>query len=1611
MKFNPDTKSRFRILKGGKISLIVSALLSSATISFAAPSGGVVTSGTANISVSGTTTNINQASQKASINWNNFSIASNETVNFNQPNVNSITLNRVVGNERSVINGALNANGQVWLLNSNGILFGKNASINTAGLLATTSNISDANFNAGNYTFEGSSDNSVINLGTIDITDSGYATLLAKEVSNEGTIKAIRGKVTLIGASKVNINFNGNSLVNLTVEKGVLDALVENKGAIYANGGEIYLTTNAVDELLKGVVNNTGIVEAKSLDDMMGKVELFAHGGTVKVDGTLKSEGGFIETSGRQFEIGSSARIETSHWLIDPVNITIDNTLATAVESALNSADVTITTDGGNTPDTSSGESGSTGNIILASNITTGALSADRTLTLDVHNDIIFNDGISIDATQNSNSNKLNIVLNADKDNNDSGSIILKGTSGASIKSNNGDVNFNGKLESDVANESPLSIDAGTGTIAFDNDVGENRALKSLTTTAQYVDFGSKTDYVNTLDEQVYNAKVRLTGTAQFTNASFEDGTTNGWSIFNNQIYLNGANGSKLGGYATPNDTVFPATTTGSGAKDNHSFRGSFTSEISTDVDASSGTYSLKMRSSGSTTGYGIIHGSSVISDSTVSLEAGGTVSFKWKAAGGSDAYDVFGYILNTATGATQIILNETGASGRASTNWDTSSVTVNNSGNYKFAFISGSWDASGGTALGAQLFIDDIRAFSEKKFNAGSINFADSVDSGSNPLTITADKLNLGGNVSGTGDLVIKTRTAGNKIELGKTTASSDNSVLSLTDDKLSKIQDGFSNITFGDSNAGKVTVDSTTLSDNVKIQSGNDGIEIVDSLNVGTNSLTLESTGTVTDTSSGSLTASSLALAGSGSFTLDNENNDVDTLAAGTSSSKVGAVTFVDKDEVNITDVSGQSGVNSSGDIDISTLTGNITLSSSIATTSATNTAVTLNAGKSQATGTSTGGDIIRSGSSTITVGSGGRSTLYTGSISGSSNIRYYIGYGSGKFRYNSDESDTNYTSALGAGNYLVYREKITLKVSAASNSITYGDALPTGVTTSYTGYQNGDNETSAAITGTSSFTTTGATNSSSGNRNVGSYDLVYDRGLLSGLGYGFEDNASSTNELTVNAKAITLSASGVNKVYDGTTTSSATLNSSGVLSSDVISFLGNASFANKDAGTAKTVNVNTFSKSGTDSANYTISNTSTTTTADITKKTISVINSVASSKVYDGNTNASLSNNGTLSGVISGDSVGFTSTATFDNKNVGTSKVVSLDHTINGTNASNYILSDGSTSGTITPKAITARANDLTKIYGNADATLTHVASGLVGSDTLSGALSRVAGENVGQYTISKGALANSNYDITFTNGQYTITPKAITVSADDLTKVYGTADANLTYVANGLVGSDTLNGSLSRAVGKNVGQYTISKGALANANYDITFTNGQYTITPKPITVRANDISKVYGSADRKLTFETNELERGDSLRGLLTRVAGENVGEYVISQGALENSNYEITFVDGQYTITPKVEAPKIVRPEVPTPPQANEKVSFVSKPLESESTKKITMSEIKVMQTKRAETKEDNSQAPVVKDVRVQLSQNSIVELVNGGINLPDGVEQEFYVVDDNENR
>ena len=142
------------------------------------PGGGSIASGSGQIGApGGNQLIINQASDKLAINWQSFNIGAGQKVTFNQPGANSIALNRVLGVDGSVIMGQLDANGRVFLVNPNGILFGASAQVNVGGLVASTLGISDADFIAGNYRFKGNGSNAaVINHGTLS-TSAGGATM------------------------------------------------------------------------------------------------------------------------------------------------------------------------------------------------------------------------------------------------------------------------------------------------------------------------------------------------------------------------------------------------------------------------------------------------------------------------------------------------------------------------------------------------------------------------------------------------------------------------------------------------------------------------------------------------------------------------------------------------------------------------------------------------------------------------------------------------------------------------------------------------------------------------------------------------------------------------------------------------------------------------------------------------------------------------------------------------------------------------------------------------------------------------------------------------------------------------------------------------------------------------------------------------------------------------------------------------------------------------------------------------------------------------------------------------------------------------------------------
>ncbi|PXY38655.1 hypothetical protein DMB65_21850, partial [Flavobacterium cheongpyeongense] len=177
---------------------------------------------------------------------------------------------------------------------------------------------------------------------------------------------------------------------------------------------------------------------------------------------------------------------------------------------------------------------------------------------------------------------------------------------------------------------------------------------------------------------------------------------------------------------------------------------------------------------------------------------------------------------------------------------------------------------------------------------------------------------------------------------------------------------------------------------------------------------------------------------------------------------------------------------------------------------------------------------------------------------------------------------------------------------------------------------------------------------------------------------------------------------------------------------------------------------------------------------------------------------------------------------------------------------------------------PITVTATPSQ-TKIYGESDPVLTYTVSpSLLSGDSFTGSLTRVSGENIGNYAINQGSLsAGSKYLITYVAANFTITAKPITVTATpSQTKVYGTTDPVFVYtVSPGLVGSDAFTGALTRVAGENIGTYAITQGSLsAGSNYTISYAGANFTITAKPITVTADaSQTKVYGTVNPVYTY--------------------------------------------------------------------------------------------------------------------------------------------------------
>lgn len=340
---------------------------------YAMPAGGQIQSGQGAIAQNGKNMTVTQNSGKMAVDWTQFNIARDEAVKFAQPGRDAVALNRVTGGQKSVIDGALSANGNLLLVNPNGVVFSKTATVDVGSLVASTAQLNDTfmkNFAGStanlNLTIGDGNTSAILNEGTI-AAQGGLVALHAAQVENTGTISNPGGTVALAAARQLTLSPDSDGKLNYAVDGELAQAKALNSGRIQADGGYVVMTAKSAQDLLGTVVNNTGTIEAQTLrKDEKGQILLDGGDkGQVEVSGTLDAsgmengqsagnikvigektivhdntnliaqgnvDGGKIETSGDVLNLGDGLTIDASgvkgkhgEWLLDPLEVLIQD--------------------------------------------------------------------------------------------------------------------------------------------------------------------------------------------------------------------------------------------------------------------------------------------------------------------------------------------------------------------------------------------------------------------------------------------------------------------------------------------------------------------------------------------------------------------------------------------------------------------------------------------------------------------------------------------------------------------------------------------------------------------------------------------------------------------------------------------------------------------------------------------------------------------------------------------------------------------------------------------------------------------------------------------------------------------------------------------------------------------------------------------------------------------------------------------------------------------------------------------------------------------------------------------------------------------------------------
>lgn len=345
---------------------LAACLLLATPGAFAGPQGAVLVSGQATVKQpSATQTDIVQTTPRAVLDWQNFSIAAGERVNVVQPGSSSVLLNRVVGDNPSLIYGSLTANGSVWLINPRGIVFGAGSVVDVGSLVASTLQISGDALAAGRLQLGAGAGGAgeLRSEGSINAA-AGTVVLAAPQLTHSGQISARR--VGLVAATEVLVDVEGDGLVLFNARNSGLDARLSVLGSVRADGGSAEVRAAARAGFADTVLNLDGVVQARSLGTREGRIVIDGGGaGNTIVNGTLDARGmatgergGQIDVLGQRVGLAGTAVVDASGAAgggslrvggdFQGANATVRNAADTAVMAGAQlRADATTEGDGG----------------------------------------------------------------------------------------------------------------------------------------------------------------------------------------------------------------------------------------------------------------------------------------------------------------------------------------------------------------------------------------------------------------------------------------------------------------------------------------------------------------------------------------------------------------------------------------------------------------------------------------------------------------------------------------------------------------------------------------------------------------------------------------------------------------------------------------------------------------------------------------------------------------------------------------------------------------------------------------------------------------------------------------------------------------------------------------------------------------------------------------------------------------------------------------------------------------------------------------------------------------------------------------------------------------